>query len=55
MNYTQNQLISQIAEFTLIVDIDMAKHKHKMIADSCTGKIFLSQVHARNLKCSVTG
>lgn len=59
MNYTQNQRISQITESTLIVGVDIAKHKHVARAQNdrgfMYGKAFLSLVHVRDLKHSVIG
>lgn len=40
MNYTQNQRISQITESTLIVGVDIAKHKHVARAQNDRGFMY---------------
>jgi hypothetical protein len=40
MNYSQNQRISQITESTLIVGVDIAKHKHVARAQNDRGLMY---------------
>jgi transposase len=40
MNYTQNQRISQITESTLIIGVDIAKHKHVARAQNDRGLMY---------------